>query len=72
MVTTLLLGFVLVPTAAHLFKTHMGFTLYNIGFVAGLLGTLIVAIYKSYGFVPDPVFIWTSGNNTLLGALLSP
>ena len=69
-VTTLLLGFVLVPTAAHLFKTHMGFTLYNIGFVAGLLGTLIVAIYKSYGFVPDPVFIWTSGNNRLLGTLL--
>ncbi len=69
-VTTLLLGFVLVPTAAHLFKTHMGFTLYNIGFVAGLLGTLIVAIYKSYGFVPDPVFIWTSGNNRLLGSLL--
>jgi len=69
-VTTLLLGFVLVPTAAHLFKTHLGFTLYNIGFVAGLLGTLIVAIYKSYGFVPDPVFIWTHGNNTLLGALL--
>jgi len=68
--TTLLLGFVLVPTAAHLFKTHMGYTLYNIGFVAGLLGTLIVAVYKSYGFVPDPVFIWTSGNNALLGALL--
>ncbi len=68
--TTLLLGFLLVPTAAHLFKTHMGFTLYNIGFVAGLLGTLIVAIYKSYGFVPEPVFIWTTGNNRLLGSLL--
>ncbi len=68
--TTLLLGFVLVPTATHLFKTHLGFTLYNIGFVAGLLGTLIVAIYKSYGFVPDPVFIWTTGNNVPLGALL--
>ena len=68
--TTLLLGFLLVPTAAHLFKTHMGFTLYNIGFVAGLLGTLIVAIYKSYGFVPEPVFIWTRGNNLLLGTAL--
>jgi Protein of unknown function (DUF1576) len=69
-VTTLLLGFVLAPAAAHLFNTHMGHTLYNIGFVAGLLGTLIVAVYKSYGFVPDPVFIWTTGNNALLGPML--
>jgi hypothetical protein len=69
--TVLLLGFVLVPAAAHLFNTHMGYTLYNMGFVAGLLGTLVVAVYKSYGFVPDPVFIWTSGNNGLLGSMLA-
>ncbi len=68
--TTLMMGFVLVPAAAHLFKAHMGFTLYNIGWVAGILGTLVVAVYKSYGFVPEPVFIWTTGHNRLLGALL--
>jgi len=69
--TTLLLGFVLVPCAAHLFNAHMGYTLYNIGWVAGILGTLTVAVYKSYGFVPDPVFIWTTGNNRLLGSMLA-
>jgi hypothetical protein len=68
--TTLVLGFVLVPTSAQLFKAHMGFTLYNIGFTAGILGTLVVALYKSYGFVPDPVFIWTTGNNLLFGRML--
>jgi hypothetical protein len=68
--TTLGLGFLLVPTAAHLFHTHQGHSLYNMGFVAGLLGTLTVAVYKSYGFVPDPVFIWSRGNNGLLGTLL--
>jgi Protein of unknown function (DUF1576) len=68
--TTLLLGFALAPVAAQLFKAHMGHTLYNIGWVAGILGTVIVAVYKSYGFVPDPVFIWTSGNNFLLASLL--
>jgi hypothetical protein len=68
--TTLMMGFVLVPAAAHLFKAHMGYTLYNIGWVAGILGTLVVAVYKSYGFVPEPVFIWTTGHNRLLGALL--
>lgn len=69
--TTLLIGFILVPTAAHLFKAHMGYTLYNIGWVAGIIGTLVVAVYKSYGFVPEPVFIWTTGNNRLLGTLLA-
>jgi hypothetical protein len=66
--TSLLLGFVLAPAAAHLFNTHMGYTLYNIGFVAGIIGSLTVALYKSYGFVPEPVFIWSTGNNGLLGS----
>jgi hypothetical protein len=69
--TSLLIGFVLAPAAAQLFKAHMGFSLYNMGFTAGLVGTLVVALYKSYGFVPDPVFIWTTGNNVLLGTFLS-
>lgn len=69
--TGLAIGFVLAPAAAQLFKAHMGFSLYNMGFTAGLVGTLVVALYKSYGFVPDPVFIWTSGNNRLLGGFLA-
>jgi len=69
--TTLVMGFVLAPAAAQLFKAHMGFSLYNMGFTAGLVGTLVVALYKSYGFVPDPVFIWTTGNNVLLAAFLT-
>jgi len=38
-----LIGFVLAPAAAHLFKAHMGFSLYNMGFTAGIVGTPIVA-----------------------------
>src|SRR5271166_1237055 len=41
--TSLLIGFVLAPAAAHLFKAHMGFSLYNMGFTAGIVGTPIVA-----------------------------
>jgi hypothetical protein len=69
--TGLLIGFVLAPAAAQLAKAHMGFSLYNMGFTAGLVGTLVVALYKSYGFVPDPVFVWTTGNNLLLGSFLA-
>lgn len=69
-VTSLVIGFILAPAAAQLFKAHEGFTLYNMGFTAGIVGTLVVALYKSYGFVPEPVMIWTTGNNRLLGGFL--
>ncbi len=69
-VTALAIGFVLSPVAAQVFKAHMGFSLYNMGFAAGLVGTVVVALYKAHGFVADPVFIWTSGNNVVLGAFL--
>jgi hypothetical protein len=69
-VTATVIGFVLAPAAAQLFKAHMGFSLYNMGFTAGIIGVLIVALYKSYGFVPDPVMIWTTGNNRLFGGFL--
>lgn len=70
LVSSLLLGFILSPVASQLFKVHSGFNLYNIGFTAGILGTLIVALYKSYGFVPDPVMIWTSENRWMLAGFL--
>lgn len=69
--TGLGIGFILAPVAAQLFKAHMGFSLYNMGFTAGIVGTVVVALYKSYGFVPDPVMIWTTGNNRLLGGFLA-
>lgn len=69
--TATVIGFTLVPAAAQLFKAHMGFSLYNMGFTAGIIGVLVVALYKSYGFVPDPVMIWTSGNNALFGGFLA-
>jgi hypothetical protein len=69
-VTATVIGFVLPPAAGQLFKAHMGFSLYNMGFTAGIVGILVVALYKSFGFVPDPVMIWTSGYNRLLGGFL--
>lgn len=68
--TSLLIGFILAPVAARLFQAHQGLCLYNIGFTAGIVGTLVVAIYSAYGFVAQPVFIWTTGHNGLLGAVL--
>ena len=66
-----MIGFILLPTAAHLARVHMGYSLYNIGFTAGVIGTLVVALYRSYGLVPDPVLIWSAGHNELLGGFLA-
>lgn len=70
LVTGLVLGFVLPPVAKHLFKTHAGFNLYNMGFTAGVVGSIVIAFYKSYNLIPDPVMIWTSGNDLVLAILL--
>lgn len=69
--TSLAIGFILAPVAAQLFHAHGGFSLYNMGFAAGVVGTVVVALYKSYGFVPEPMLIWTSGHNLLLGSFLA-
>jgi hypothetical protein len=36
------------------------------GFAAGVVGTVVVSLLTSYGIVPEPKMIWTTGNNALL------
>lgn len=69
-VTGLLISFILPSAAAQLSKAHMGFALYNVGFTAGLIGVLVVALLTSYELVPKPVFIWTTGHNLQLGIFM--
>jgi len=64
-------GFILPPAAAQLFRAHDGHSLYNVGFAAGVVGAIMVALYKSFGFIPEPAFIWTTDNNLLLAPLLA-
>lgn len=66
----LIIGFILPPLSTYLLRVHQGFNLYNIGFTAGMIGTVFVSLFKSYGFVPSPRLIWTSGNNKILGIYL--
>lgn len=63
-------GFILPPLAAYLMRVHQGFNLYNIGFTAGIIGTIIISVFKSYGFEIETRLIWTTGNNRLLGSFL--
>ena len=64
------IGFILPPLGAYLIRVHQGFNLYNIGFAAGIVGTVFMAIFRSYGMYVESRSIWTSGNNQLLGTFL--
>ncbi len=67
----ILMGFILPALATSMLNFHQGFNLYNIGFTSGLVGTVYVSILRSYGFVPEPRFIWTTGNNLKFSTFLS-
>ncbi len=66
-----LIGFVLPPLSAHVFSFHHGFNLYNVGFAAGIIGTVAVALSVSYGFETRVNLIWSTGNNLVLSIFLS-
>lgn len=69
-VTAVAIGFTLPPIAARLYSAHRGFSLYNMGFVAGVVGIVVVAVYRSYGLVAEPAMIWSSGHDLELAVLL--
>ncbi len=66
-----LIGFVLPPLSSHVFSFHQGFNLYNVGFAAGIIGTVAVALSISYGFETRSHIIWSTGNNISLSIFLS-
>jgi hypothetical protein len=60
-VAGLSIGLLLPPLSSHVFHIHKGFNLYNVGFAAGILGTIYVSIFRSYGFVTYSKLIWSKG-----------
>ena len=59
-------GFILPPLATAFLSVHYGFNLYNVGFTAGMVGTLFVSLFKSHGFVVARRVLWATGHNGLL------
>jgi len=48
------IGVLIPPLAAAFMQFHHGLSLYNVGFVAGIIGMLVVAIYRIFHmYVPD-------------------
>ena len=65
----LLTGFVLPPLGAAMMRFHQGFNLYNIGFVSGFIGSIVLSLFRSYGFVPETRLVWSTGHNGVLAPL---
>lgn len=64
------IGFILTPVSTHLLKVHQGYNLYNIGFTAGLISTVIVSIAYSYGYKSETRMIISNSYNFEIGILL--
>lgn len=69
--TGITIGFVLPPLCTHVHYAHKGYSLYNVGFGAGIIATVVVSLLKSFGITIESRLIWSSGNNGLFMILLS-
>lgn len=65
------IGFVLPPLATSVHFAHKGYSLYNVGFAAGIIATVIVSLMKSFGIEVESRLIWSSGNNGMFVVMLS-
>lgn len=68
--TGTVIGFVLPPLCTHVHYSHKGYSLYNVGFAGGIIATVIVSIFKSFGITIESRLIWSEGNNGMFLALL--
>lgn len=66
----ILVGFILPPLATHFLKIHQGYNLYNVGFTAGIMITVLVALFKSFGYAPTSQMVWGEGYNLKVGLYL--
>ena len=64
------IGFVLPPLCTHVHYAHQGYSLYNVGFGAGIIATVVVSLAKSFGIHIESRLIWSVGNNTLFTIFL--
>lgn len=62
----LLMGFMIPPLSTYCLRIHQGYSLYNVGFSAGLVGTLLVALLRSFGYSPQSQSLWSDEPQPLL------
>lgn len=60
------IGIIMIPLANHFVGFHRGFNLYNMGFTAGIIGTLVMSLFRGFGYNNVAQMIVSAGNNLTL------
>lgn len=66
-----LIGFIIVPLSSHMLRFHDGYNLYNIGFTAGIVGTVFTSILRNFNIDVLPVNIIYTEHNVWITLLLT-
>ncbi|MBN1777120.1 MAG: DUF1576 domain-containing protein [Clostridiales bacterium] len=66
----LLVGFVIVPLSLRFLHFHRGYSLYNIGFTAGIIGMFFTAALRGFGVEVQAVSILSEGRNLPFSLML--
>lgn len=64
------IGFILPSLAMHTVSMHMGYSLFNVGFAAGILGFVIVCVLKAIGLESESLLMWKEGRPLWLIVIL--
>jgi len=64
--TGIFIGFVIVPLSSHMLVFHDGYNLYNVGFTAGIIGTVLTSVLRSFGISVETVSIINKQNNYVI------
>ena len=62
-VSGIIAGFLIPPLSDSFIKFTKGFSLYNIGFTSGIIGTVFSSLLRGFGVDIEPVILLSSGNN---------
>ncbi len=60
---SIVIGFLLPPLASACMRIHQGYSLYNVGLAAGLIGTVLMSVLRAFGIDFESRIIWSTGNN---------
>lgn len=62
----ILVGFILPPIASNCVKAHNGYDLYNVGFACGVIGTMLMSVFRLFNITFESRLDWYTGNQTAL------
>ncbi len=69
-ITGLVIGYVLLPISIHVKSSHKGYSLYNVGFSSGIIATVLVSIFRSFGIDIQTRLIWDTEHTALFAVAL--